>query len=623
SSPYLGDGPLHVPPRSELFIREAWWGQLETPWLSGGIAAAPLSEEVWSHSAEQLDFRERVLAAHIERTRKRRGAAQRDLRDDELRKVRGTGISMRPDAADAASLLIEAANVALAAAREGGDPDALRTTRISASSGYREKADQHRLWLLHFEKKYYNRTQEAREALPAGPHSAAAVSYLLDRSGYNIPKRTAAPGYSNHQAGIAVDLRQDRTAGHEIANDTDENSRGKWRASWLHKWLVQNAAHFDFVPLASEEWHWEYKPASARAHSPAPAVKTPALPKTPPPAAGPAGQTFYSAIDLKIGTVKVELKIDKKPATTYVKVKPTTGIFVPERYRAGAVVDLVIYLHGFTVGYPGREVSIDGYWADRHRYFALREQVNDSGKNVILVAPTLGPRSQAGSLDDAGGLDVFVATVLEKLVLHLPAFRDVDPQIGNIILAAHSGGGAPMRKIALSGSPAAKKVRECWLFDALYGGVSDWGRWARAQAGHGSLYSYYATKDPTTNSLKLERDLREAGLTNTFILSAATAGVARPGHFDVVRLFFAERLRDTAWLQDRILRVPQPETFDALEGEDLPEGAAEEQDREAVETEGPEDEESAPQLYVEEEDDSGPLSGEELPQEEASADNAC
>jgi hypothetical protein len=35
--------------------------------------------------------------------------------------------------------------------------------------------------------------------------------------------------------------------------------RAGWRSTWLHAWLVQNAATFRFMPLATEEWHWDYK----------------------------------------------------------------------------------------------------------------------------------------------------------------------------------------------------------------------------------------------------------------------------------------------------------------------------------------------------------------------------
>lgn len=51
----------------------------------------------------------------------------------------------------------------------------------------------------------------------------------------------AAPGYSNHQAGTALDIESD----------------GGTNAAF--RWLTANAARFGFHrTVASEPWHWEY-----------------------------------------------------------------------------------------------------------------------------------------------------------------------------------------------------------------------------------------------------------------------------------------------------------------------------------------------------------------------------
>lgn len=44
----------------------------------------------------------------------------------------------------------------------------------------------------------------------------------------------------------------------------------------------------------------------------------------------------------------------------------------------------------------------------------------------------------------------------------------IDRLQGDLILAAHSGGGVYMRRLALSGSQYAGKIRECWGLDSLY-----------------------------------------------------------------------------------------------------------------------------------------------------------
>jgi hypothetical protein len=40
--------------------------------------------------------------------------------------------------------------------------------------------------------------------------------------GFGLGGRIAAPGYSNHQNGIAIDLWQERKKGHEVPNDSGD-----------------------------------------------------------------------------------------------------------------------------------------------------------------------------------------------------------------------------------------------------------------------------------------------------------------------------------------------------------------------------------------------------------------
>jgi peptidoglycan hydrolase-like protein with peptidoglycan-binding domain len=94
----------------------------------------------------------------------------------------------------------------------------------------------------------------------------------------------------------------------------------------------------------------------------------------------PAGTTLYVEIDLQI--------VDKFGITA-----PTvTGIFIPDGYAPSQTADLILYLHGHKAEALRRQ-GIDQYWnSQRFPYGALREHINDSGRNVILVAPSLGSR---------------------------------------------------------------------------------------------------------------------------------------------------------------------------------------------------------------------------------------
>jgi Putative peptidoglycan binding domain len=207
---------------------------------------------------------------------------------------------------------------------------------------------------------------------------------------------------------------------------------------------------------------------------------------------------------------------DTPPASTlYVHIplggehpaKPMTGIFVPAHYRPLPQVDLLLYLHGFKSQHPG--ASIDAYWNTRHfPYWPLREGVNASRKNVILVAPTLGPRSQTGSFTRPGGFDTFLNQVIAALKQSGPYARvQQPPTVGNIILACHSGGGWPMRQLAVGRDRYAMQIRECWGFDCTYNRGDDavWAQWARLHPA-AKLYIYYIANSQTQAlSLSLKR----------------------------------------------------------------------------------------------------------------------
>ena len=172
---------------------------------------------------------------------------------------------------------------------------------------------------------------------------------------------------------------------------------------------------------------------------------------------------------------------------------PLTGIFVPAGYRPQAQqVDLIIYFHGMKVpsGLP-TSATIRDIW--RRRDFPLRERVNESGKNVLLVAPTLGPASESGKLTKPGGFDWYVDQVIAALVQRGP-YRQAGqpPQVGNIVLACHSAGGKVMRALANRQHKYSSRIRECWGFDCLYSpcDAEVWRSWG---IGHPNarLYVYY------------------------------------------------------------------------------------------------------------------------------------
>jgi len=249
-------------------------------------------------------------------------------------------------------------------------------------------------------------------------------------------------------------------------------------------------------------------PASARSQvAPSPGV------------ASRLGRTHYAAIDLGISDASG-------------RVRPQTGIFAPVGWVPSASVDLVIYLHGIRAP----EITIDSYWnASKHPEFALREMIVASGKNVILVAPLLGQRSQSqvGTLGKPGGLDRLVESVLDTL----KKSGDVPPQArpGKIALACHSGGGLAMRIIAFASNRLSGAIQECWGFDCTYNrdDFEAWPRWA-TQRPAARLYLYYIAGSQTQpQALRIERQ----GLANVQVMRSRT-----PTHGRVPLTHLPERL---------------------------------------------------------------------------------
>lgn len=195
---------------------------------------------------------------------------------------------------------------------------------------------------------------------------------------------------------------------------------------------------------------------------------------------------------------------------------PLTGIYWPPGFQPEAQVDVVLYLHGFKSGNASRS-AIDTYWNRlRNPHHPLREALSATRKDVVLVAPTLGPQSQAGRLTERGGLDWYIGQVMAALASHGPhRERGLTPQLGSLILASHSGGGLRMRTLALGSDRAALRIRECWGFDCTYNVGDDtlWARWARSRQG-ARVFIYYLPNTPTA---RLAKSLAAQQAPNVFV----------------------------------------------------------------------------------------------------------
>jgi len=116
-------------------------------------------------------------------------------------KAKGALMKLRPAAARACRALLKDVRAELAAAQAAGDAQAQRVTLIGIHSAYRTNAEETSIWNDNY-PGYYLDTRADRERLPGGPHGKRAVAYLV----VYIANRKAAPGYSNHSDGTAVDF---------------------------------------------------------------------------------------------------------------------------------------------------------------------------------------------------------------------------------------------------------------------------------------------------------------------------------------------------------------------------------------------------------------------------------
>ncbi len=247
-------------------------------------------------------------------------------------------------------------------------------------------------------------------------------------------------------------------------------------------------------------------------------------------------------------------------STLYVKIplggespaQPMTGIFIPQNYRIPSQIDLILYLHGHHKGgqFP-TNLSIDKYWGSPNTYpfWSLRQGLNAREKNVLLVAPTLGSGSEAGFLtSDPNGFDNYLDQVRAALIKYYAPYKKLNdpPQIGDIVLACHSGGGVRMQQIVMKPQKYTNNIRECWGFDCLYGdtNLQSWIDWAKSR--NAKLYIHYGNGGTAENSEQLKKMASDQSVSNISV-----EGIATLEHNRVPITHWRNRLRAARFLLGR------------------------------------------------------------------------
>jgi hypothetical protein len=396
-----------------------------------------------------MAFMRRVYALHVKRSK---GNFVDTLPESALDDV-VPGKKARKDAAAKAREMLAAANAALAAEGLTG------TVRIGVLSAYRSADQQFDIWQGKTTKGsggfpfYYAATKAARRSPRfGGEHSDSAAAYLAAYMGQYV----AAPGYSNHQDGLSLDLGTRKGKGRLVK---------LYKGSWFHDWLRANAHTYHFTPLASEAWHWTFRPPAGASEFESESESWPREEVTP--TAVPAGRLEVDRVSLLAGhrgrSPDLVLRWNDMPS-------------VP------AEIDVVVHLHGYswaTMTLP-KHMEV---WSG----LDLGPVDGASGTGRTRPTLTVLPRGhftgvQVGkiyrytfpSLTTKDGLATLLRVALER-------FSDraggSPPKVGRLILTAHSGGGAPLLQLLRRHDP--HEVHEVYVFDGLYQDATPLAEWAR------------------------------------------------------------------------------------------------------------------------------------------------
>ena len=201
----------------------------------------------------------------------------------------------------------------------------------------------------------------------------------------------------------------------------------------------------------------------------------------------------------------------------------TVAIFIPKGFRETGQVDFVVHFHGW-------KNNVEGVL----RQYRLIEQLSESGRNAVLVVPQGpldAPDSFGGKLEDAGGFKRFMADVVETL-RQKSALKKKGFAMGQIVLAGHSGGYEVISAIVDCGG-LTERVREVWLFDALYAQTDKFLAWIdRHQGRFLDIYTEHGGTKAETEQLMAT--LKQRGMP----YFAGKEGEAKPTDLQSNKLVF-------------------------------------------------------------------------------------
>jgi len=149
----------------------------------------------------------------------------------------------------------------------------------------------------------------------------------------------------------------------------------------------------------------------------------------------------------------------------------TVLLHIPAGFRKTAATDYVYYFHGY-------RTNVNSAIAD----FRLRQQIESSGRNVVLVFPETAVNANdpdGGRLDYTSGFTYLANEVAQTLANEGYVANNT---IGNIALAGHSGAYLLLANIVNVGGSRTGQIKEMYLFDSMYGSSSTFVSFCRADS---------------------------------------------------------------------------------------------------------------------------------------------
>jgi hypothetical protein len=216
-----------------------------------------------------------------------------------------------------------------------------------------------------------------------------------------------------------------------------------------------------------------------------------------------------------------------------------TGVFFPQRFGFKGDTDVILFFHGWKQGEYLNVKTIDYYWSGRFQDIKLREDVNASGKSVVLIAPMLGDNpgsiqtADMGVFRNPGGGDDFLEEVRKWIGKYVPQYKGKAPNVRNVVLAGHSGGGVILDIQARS---MKANVCEVWGFDSMYGQsafhrdvVQDWLDAARLRPK--TKFFFSSTSETSGNAVDLDKRAKKQGLGmfSIEVFSGSSASLPKKG----------------------------------------------------------------------------------------------